>query len=180
MKAANVNAIRTCHYPDCLEFYDLCDAMGFYVMDEADVETHGMIERCGGYGRENWQEFADGGIADKGVTDREITLYERDKNRTSVVIWSLGNESSYGKMFHAGADYIHARDNRPIHYESAWEMADKSDYYTKRIDMASRMYPPLEFFNEFLRDEKETRPLVLCEYSHAMGNSNGEIGRAHV
>lgn len=175
MKAANVNAIRTCHYPDCLEFYDLCDAMGFYVMDEADVETHGMIERRGGYGRENWQEFADGGIADKGVTDREITLYERDKNRTSVVIWSLGNESSYGKMFHAGADYIHARDNRPIHYESAWEMADKSDYYTKRIDMASRMYPPLEFFNEFLRDEKETRPLVLCEYSHAMGNSNGDL-----
>ncbi|WP_251546379.1 glycoside hydrolase family 2 TIM barrel-domain containing protein [Pumilibacter intestinalis] len=175
MKAANVNAIRTCHYPDCPEFYDLCDAMGFYVMDEADVETHGMIERRVGYGRENWQEFADSGIADKGVTDREITLYERDKNRTCVVIWSLGNESSYGKMFHAGADYIHAHDNRPIHYESAWELADKSDYYTKRIDMASRMYPPLEFFNEFLQDKKETRPLVLCEFSHAMGNSNGDL-----
>ena len=175
MKAANVNAIRTCHYPDCPEFYDLCDAMGFYVMDEADVETHGMAERRGGYGRENWQEFADSGIADKGVTDREITLYERDKNRTCVVIWSLGNESSYGKMFHDGADYIHAHDSRPVHYEGAWETADKTDYYTKRIDIASRMYPPLEFFDEFLRNKKETRPLVLCEYSHSMGNSNGDL-----
>ena len=175
MKAANVNAIRTCHYPDCPEFYELCDAMGFYVMDEADVETHGMAERRNGYGSENWQEFANSGIADKGVTDREIMLYERDKNRTCVVIWSLGNESSYGKMFYDGVDYIHAHDSRPVHYESAWEMADKTDYYTKRIDMASRMYPPLEFFDEFLCDEKETRPLVLCEYSHSMGNSNGDL-----
>lgn len=175
MKAANVNAIRTSHYPDCPEFYDLCDAMGFYVMDEADVETHGMCARYGGYGREEWQAFAESGIADKGVTDREISLYERDKNRTCVVIWSLGNESSYGKMFYAGADYIKAHDSRPVHYEGAWEMADKTDYYTKRIDMASRMYPPLEFFDEFLRDDKETRPLVLCEYSHAMGNSNGDL-----
>ena len=175
MKWANVNAIRTCHYPDCPEFYDLCDAMGFYVMDEADVETHGMTARGGAYVLRAWQDFADSGIADKGVTDREITLYERDKNRTCVVIWSLGNESSYGKMFHAGADYLHANDSRPVHYESAWEMAAKTDYYTKRIDMASRMYPPLAFFDEFLQDEKETRPLVLCEYSHAMGNSNGDL-----
>lgn len=91
------------------------------------------------------------------------------------MIWSLGNESSYGKMFYAGADYIHAHDSRPVHYESAWEMADKTDYYTKRIDIASRMYPPLEFFDEFLNDKKETRPLVLCEYSHSMGNSNGDL-----
>lgn len=177
MKKANVNAIRTCHYPNAPEFYDLCDSMGFYVMDEADVETHGMVERCGGYKRrENWQEFADSGIADRGVTDREITLYERDKNRTCVVIWSLGNEASWGKMFYNGADYIKARDSRPIHYESAWEMADKTNYYTERINMASRMYPPLDFFNDFLQDENEMRPLVLCEYSHAMGNSNGDLG----
>ena len=176
MKAANVNAIRTSHYPDCPEFYDLCDAMGFYVMDEADVEAHGIVERCLGNNRARiWQECADSGIADKGVLDREITLYERDKNRTCVVIWSLGNESSYGKMFYDGADYIHAHDSRPVHYEGAWETADKTDYYTKRIDMASRMYPPLEFFEEFSRDRKETRPLVLCEYSHSMGNSNGDL-----
>ena len=175
MKAANVNAIRTCHYPDCPEFYDLCDAMGFYVMDEADVETHGMAKQCVALSREAWQAFANSGIADKSVTDREITLYERDKNRTCVVIWSLANESSYGKMFYDGADYIHAHDTRPVHYEGAWEMADKSDYYTRRIDIASRMYPVLEFFDEFLQDKKETRPLVLCEYSHSMGNSNGDL-----
>lgn len=175
MKKANVNAIRTSHYPDCPEFYDLCDAMGFYVMDEADVETHGMICGHGGYERELWQEFAESGIADKGVTDREITLYERDKNRTSVVIWSLGNESSYGKMFHAGADYIHAHDSRPVHYEGIWEMANKTDYYTNRIDMVSRMYPRPDELKIYLTDEKEKRPLVLCEYSHAMGNSNGDL-----
>lgn len=176
MKAANVNAIRTCHYPDSPEFYDLCDAMGFYVMDEADVETHGMEERCGGVDPwRRWQDFAESGIADKGVTDREITLYERDKNRACVVIWSLGNESSYGKMFHSGADYIHARDNRPIHYEGITWLADRTNYYTTRIDMTSRMYPQLDEMREVLADEKETRPFVLCEYSHAMGNSNGDL-----
>ena len=175
MKAGNVNAIRTSHYPDCPEFYDLCDVMGVYVMDEADVETHGMCVRYGGYGNEEWQEFAESGIADKGVTDREVTLYERDKNRTCVVIWSLGNESSYGKMFYDGADYIKAHDSRPVHYEGAWAMLDRTKYYTKRIDMASRMYPNVSFLEEFLQDEKETRPLVLCEYSHAMGNSNGDL-----
>ncbi len=175
MKEAHVNAIRTCHYPDCPEFGELCDVYGFYVVDEADVETHGMTTRDGGYSRERWQEFANSGIADEGVTTREITLYERDKNRTSVVIWSLGNEANWGKMFYAGADYIHAHDTRPIHYEGAWEAVDRSDYYTHRIDIASRMYPPLEFFDEFLKDEKETRPLLLCEYSHAMGNSNGDL-----
>ena len=144
-------------------------------MDEADVEAHGAAWTSGDGSRRRWQDFADSGIADKGVTDREINLYERDKNRTCVVIWSLGNEANWGIMFYEGADYIKAHDSRPVHYESLWETEDKSDYYTKRVDMASRMYPPLEFFEEFLRDEKETRPLVLCEYSHSMGNSNGDL-----
>ena len=175
MKWANVNAIRTCHYPDCPEFYDLCDAMGFYVIDEADVETHGMAVRYGSYSRKPWQAFADSGIADIGVTMREINLYERDKNRTCVVMWSLGNEANWGSMFFEGADYIKARDPRPTTYESAHEMADKTGYYTHRIDIASRMYPPLKDMRKFLKDEKETRPLLLCEYSHAMGNSNGDL-----
>ncbi len=176
MKQANVNAIRTSHYPDCPAFYDLCDSMGFYVLNEADVETHGMAEKnAGADALRLWQDFADSGIADRGVTDREIALYERDKNRTCVVIWSLGNEANYGKMFHCGADYIHARDSRPIHYESACCMADKADYYTHRIDIASRMYPRLDEMAAYLQDEKETRPMLLCEYSHAMGNSNGDL-----
>ncbi len=176
MKYANVNAIRTCHYPDSPEFYDLCDSMGFYVMDEADVETHGMAERhCNKDALRSWQDFADSGIADRGVRDREITMYERDKNRACVMIWSLGNEANYGKMFHEGADYIRARDSRPIHYEGICCMDDKSDFYTSRIDMFSRMYPHPDEMIKYLQDEKETRPLVLCEYTHAMGNSNGDI-----
>ena len=175
MKEAHVNAIRTSHYPDVPEFYELCDVNGFYLVDEADVETHGMAVRDDGYLREPWQAFADSGIADKGVSDREITLYERDKNWTSVVIWSLGNEANWGKMFYEGADYIHAHDARPIHYENIFMLAERSDYYTKRIDIASRMYPPLEDFAAFLEDENETRPLMLCEYTHAMGNSNGDL-----
>ena len=175
MKWANVNAIRTSHYPDMPEFYDLCDAYGFYVMDEADVETHGATTYQTGYKFDIWQAFANNGIFDRGVTDREITLYERDKNRTCVVMWSLGNESNYGKMFYDGADYLKAQDSRPIHYENICTMVDKTDYYTKRIDIASRMYAPIEFFDEYLADEKETRPYVLCEYSHAMGNSCGDL-----
>ena len=175
MKWANVNAIRTSHYPDIPEFYDLCDAYGFYVMDEADVETHGATSYQCGYKFEPWQAFANNGVFDSGVTDREITLYERDKNRTCVVIWSLGNESNYGKMFYDGADYLKKQDNRPVHYENICAMVDKTEYYTKRIDIVSRMYAPIEFFDEYLADEKEVRPYVLCEYSHAMGNSCGDL-----
>lgn len=174
MKWANVNAIRTSHYPNCPEFYQLCDSYGFYVMDEADVETHGFASAEGGYDRTLWQSYVEQGLLTEGITDREKNLYERDKNCTCVLIWSLGNESSYGRDFHPGADYLKARDPRPIHYESNWE-TDHSDYYTARIDIASRMYPEVGFLTEFLKDEKETRPLVLCEYSHAMGNSNGDL-----
>ncbi len=174
MKWANVNAIRTSHYPDMPQFYELCDVIGFYVMDEADVETHGVAASQGGYDMALWERYADNGTFDEGVTDREINLYERDKNKTCVIIWSLGNESSYGKMFDKGADYTRARDSRPVHYEGVVN-ADKSKYYTDAIDIVSRMYAPVEFFDEYLKDEKETRPYVLCEYSHAMGNSNGDL-----
>ena len=174
MKWANVNAIRTSHYPDMPQFYELCDTFGFYVLDEADVETHGIANCQGKNNEQIWQKYTNEGIFDAGVTDREIALYERDKNSTCVVIWSLGNESSYGKMFYEGADYIHEHDTRPIHYEGIY-CTDKSEYYTKRLDVVSRMYPTLDSFEEYLKDEKEIRPYVLCEYSHSMGNSNGDL-----
>ncbi len=175
MKWANVNAIRTSHYPNMPEFYELCDAYGMYVMSEADVETHGAQTREGGDEVQLWVDYANFGLFDQAVYDRLTTLYERDKNRSSIVIWSIGNESSYGSMFFKGVDYIKEKDSRPIQYEGLWSIKDKEDYYTDRIDIASRMYPPLEFFEEFLKDGKEKRPLVLCEYSHAMGNSNGDL-----
>lgn len=175
MKEGNVNAIRTSHYPNIPEFYELCNYMGFYVMDEADLETHGACRYRGKYDFEIWQAFANSGLFDDGVYDREVRLYERDKNFSCIVMWSLGNESNYGSMFYRGCDYIKSKDKKPIHYENIWSMADKTEYYTDRIDIVSRMYPELEFFEEYLNDENEKRPLVLCEYSHSMGNSNGDL-----
>lgn len=175
MKWANVNAIRTSHYPDIPEFYELCDAYGFYVMDEADLETHGAVTSAGGWDLDVWEEYANNDLFTDGITDREITLYERDKNHACVVIWSLGNESSFGKAFYPGIEYIKSKDSRPIHYEGIWNITDKDKYYTNKLDMASRMYAPLSYFDEFLLDKRETRPYVLCEYLHSMGNSCGDL-----
>ena len=174
IKSIFANAIRTSHYPDIPEFYELCDVMGIYVVDEADVETHGAAGEE--YSLQKWQDFANSGLFDDGVLDREISLYERDKNRASVIIWSLGNESNYGKMFFAGADYIHDHDSRPIHYEGIFNLVDKKDYYTNRIDICSRMYPSLDDIKkQYLDDTKEKRPLLICEYTHSMGNSCGDV-----
>lgn len=175
MKWANVNAIRTSHYPNMPEFYELCDAYGFYVMSEADVETHGIIGADMTYGKRLWNEYANNGMFDETVMDREIALYEREKNRTCVVIWSLGNESAFGTMFHAGAKYIKERDSRPIHYEYRGAEMDSSNYYFEWIDIASAMYVMPSYFKKFLTNEKETRPFLLCEYSHSMGNSCGDL-----
>ena len=176
MKALNVNAVRTSHYPNMPEFYQLCDYYGLYVMDEADLEMHGACTRYGGYSREPWSEYAENEFFSDGITDRHIALVERDKNRPCVIIWSLGNESSFGKAFFAGAKYIRKRDEtRPVHYEGLQE-ADKKYYYTKLVDMVSMMYPSIEKIQkEVLNNSKENRPFVLCEYTHAMGNSCGDI-----
>ncbi len=174
MKWANINAIRTSHYPNCPEFYQLCDAYGFYVMDEADLEAHGACAAEGGCDWRPWQAFAENMLFAPGITDREVNLYERDKNCTCVLIWSLGNESSYGKAFYEGVDHIRARDDRPIQYEGIWK-TDRKEFYTSRLDINSVMYPTLELMQQYLTDEKEHRPLVLCEYSHAMGNSCGDL-----
>ena len=177
IKKYGINAIRTSHYPDMPEFYQLCDVLGFYVVDEADLESHGAASYDGGYNLSLWEDFANNGIYDAAVLDREMSLYERDKNKTCVVIWSLGNESNWGKMFYKGADYIKSKDSRPIHYEGVFNLVkNKEEYYTKRIDVASRMYPEVSWLTDvYLKDSKETRPLMLCEYSHAMGNSNGDL-----
>ena len=176
MKELNVNAVRTSHYPNSPEFYMLCDIFGLYVMDEADLEMHGACARDGGYDGALWREYAENDFFTPGITDRHTALVERDKNRPSVIIWSLGNESSFGKAFFEGASYIKNRDKtRPVHYEGL-QSADPEYYYTELVDMVSMMYPSFETIREkVLDDPRETRPLVLCEYSHAMGNSCGDI-----
>jgi len=175
IKSLNCNAVRTSHYPNVPQFYQLCDVMGLYIMDEADLETHGVTAIYGGYDIEAWQKFAENEFWTDGIYFRHKSLIERDKNRPCVIIWSLGNESSFGKAFMKGAEYIRKRDSRPIHYEGL-QNADKKYYYTTAVDMVSVMYPPYDWIeNNYLTDENESRPLVLCEYSHAMGNSSGDI-----
>lgn len=176
MKELNVNAVRTSHYPNSPEFYMLCDTFGIYVMDEADLEMHGACCRDGRYDIPLWEEYAENDFFTPGITDRHTALVERDKNRPSVIIWSLGNESSFGKAFFKGANYIKRRDNtRPVHYEGL-QNADPKYYYTELVDMVSMMYPSFEKIREDVLDNpKEIRPFVLCEYTHAMGNSCGDI-----
>lgn len=174
MKWANINAIRTSHYPNMPEFYDLTDAYGFYLINEADMETHGIFNSEIKVGFNLQRDAANSGLFNEGVLDREINLLERDKNRTSVIIWSLGNECCFGKMFFAGADYIRKRDSRPIHYEGV-ETVGNEEYYTDCVDILGTFYPSMDYFDKYLQDKKEKRPLVLCEYLHAMGNSCGEL-----
>lgn len=175
MKRHNINAVRTSHYPNAPEFYRLCDRHGIYVIDEADVECHGVVTRYGGYDNALFHEIADSPVFSSAILERIQCLVERDKNRPCVVMWSLGNESGWGKNFENAARWIKGRDNsRPIHYEGLWHRQE--NYYTAPVDVASRMYPEINWLTEgFLKDEKEKRPLVLCEYSHAMGNGPGDL-----
>lgn len=176
MKELNVNAVRTSHYPNSPEFYMLCDTFGIYVMDEADLEMHGACSRDGRYDIPLWREYAENEFFTPGITDRHIALVERDKNRPSVIIWSLGNECSFGKALFEGANYIKKRDNtRPVHYEGL-QLSDRKYYYTELVDMVSMMYPTFNNIREKVLDNnEENRPFVMCEYSHAMGNSGGDI-----
>jgi beta-galactosidase len=170
MKQFNVNAVRTSHYPHSTIWYKLCDEYGIYVVDEANIESHGM-----GYGKEN---MAFNPIWDAAHLDRTYSLVERDKNHPSVIIWSLGNEASNGDVFKKTYEWIKARDNsRPVQYEQAKE--------TEATDIICPMYAGPERIAEYARKPGIYRPMILCEYSHAMGNSTGnlkeywEIIRAH-
>ena len=176
MKEPNVNAVRTSHYPNRPEFLLLCDEMGLFVMDEADLEMHGAIGCDGTFIVDRLKKYAENEFFAPGITDRHKALVERDKNRPSVIIWSLGNESGFGEAFFEGARYIKNRDNtRPIHYEGL-QWADKEYYYTDLVDMVSMMYPSFDAIQKnVLENDKETRPFVLCEYTHAMGNSSGDL-----
>ncbi len=177
MKSLHINAIRTSHYPDAPEFYRLCDEYGFYVVDEADIEAHGVVDTDGGYDIEKYNDIAKGTLYADAICERVLTMYERDKNRPSVVVWSLGNESGYGVCFERAARALRAKDStRLLHYEGHSNIAGKEEYYDETLDLASRMYfPPDWMQKKFLKDKRETRPFVLCEYCHAMGNGPGDL-----
>lgn len=160
MKEANINAVRTCHYPDDPYWYELCDEYGLYVIDEANIESHGMgydPDRTLG-NNPDWLE------AHLNRTERMV---ERDKNHPCVVIWSLGNEAGNGSNFVATYEWIKHRDpSRPVWYERA-----QQSYNT---DIFCPMYPGIGYLKRY-GYTKQLRPLIMCEYAHAMGNSTGNL-----
>ncbi|MDD4992621.1 MAG: glycoside hydrolase family 2 TIM barrel-domain containing protein [Paludibacter sp.] len=186
MKQANINAVRTCHYPNVARWYELCDSLGLYVMDEADIEEHGL--RGGLAADPDWA---------LAFLDRAIRMAERDKNHPSVVMWSLGNEAGYGPNFAANSAWLKDFDpTRPIHYEGAQGLNGEPDPST--VDVISRFYPRVqqEYLNpgvsaksdaerpENARWERlldianrtnDNRPVMTSEYAHVMGNAGGNL-----
>jgi beta-galactosidase len=176
MKRANINAVRTCHYPDDPRWYDLCDRYGLYVLDEANLEAHGTRGFLA-----NDPDWA------ATFLDRGISLAERDKNHPSVIIWSLGNESGYGPNFAAMSAWLHQFDpTRPVHYEGAQGVS----LDPPGVDIISRFYPRLtnayampdspvnSRWDKFLNIAERTndnRPVMASEYAHAMGNAIGNL-----
>ncbi len=160
MKALNFNAVRTCHYPDDPYFYDLCDQYGLYVMDEANVESHGMhYEVDKTLANDTQWEYAH--------LLRMQRMVERDKNHPSVIIWSMGNEAGNGWNFYKGYKMMKGLDpTRPIHYELA--------HYDWNTDIESRMYRRIPFLLEYALSHHQ-KPFLQCEYAHAMGNSLGNF-----
>ncbi len=182
MKEHNVNAIRTSHYPNAPWFYLLCDKYGFYVIDEADHESHGVTAMFTG-DNDNWNVHAERWntlLADnpdyiEATLDRTVRCVHRDKNRPSVIIWSMGNESAYGCCFEEALKWTKAFDpDRLTHYESAMYHPKNKKYDYSNLDLYSMMYPPLETIREYL-DENPDKPFIMCEYSHAMGNGPGDL-----
>ena len=172
MKQNNINAIRTCHYPNQTYLYRLADELGLYVIDETNLETHGTWDHI-------WRDKLDKSFAVPGdrpeyhdmVLDRANSMYQRDKNHACVLIWSLGNESYGGKNLLAMHDFFKKADpTRLVHYEGVVN----DDRYPETTDIKSVMYWPVKAIEEYLAEHQD-KPFICCEYSHAMGNSCGGI-----
>ena len=171
MKQNNINAIRTCHYPDASLIYRLCDEYGLYMIDETNLESHGSWDTAQATGDydyivpNNKPEWLDA------MLDRANSMYQRDKNHPSVLIWSCGNESYGGKDIYEMSRFFRGEDpTRLVHYEGVFH--DRS--YNDTSDMESQMYPSVESIKEFLAKDR-SKPFICCEYTHAMGNSCGAM-----
>ncbi|RKN79077.1 glycoside hydrolase family 2 TIM barrel-domain containing protein [Paenibacillus ginsengarvi] len=174
MKRHNVNTIRASHYPNDPRFLDLCDEIGFYVVDEADLECHGVIS-AHNYAEGSFHKLSADPAWKDAFVDRAIRMVERDKNHPCVIIWSMGNESGYDANHIAMAEWTKARDSsRPVHYEGAAPHY-KGSADTECLDLESRMYASVQAIEEYATNGNSTKPLFLCEYSHAMGNGPGDL-----
>lgn len=163
MKQNNINAVRNSHYPQHPRWYELCDLFGLYMIDEANIETHGF------YFSEHLKHPTMEPSWAAAMMDRVIGMVERDKNHASIICWSLGNEAGHGPNHSAAAGWIRGKDpSRLLHYEGGGSR-------TPSTDIVCPMYMRVWDIVTIAKDPTETRPLILCEYSHAMGNSNGNI-----
>lgn len=168
LKRHNISAVRTCHYPDQSLWYELCDEYGIYLIDEANLESHGSWQKMGAV-EPSWNVPGNLPEWKECVVDRAKSVLERDKNHPSVLIWSCGNESYAGEDILAMADFFRERDpGRLVHYEGVFHNRE----YDRISDMESRMYATASDVSEYLKGDPE-KPFILCEYMHAMGNSLG-------
>lgn len=172
MKRNNINAVRTSHYPNRKEFYDLCDRYGLYVMAEAALETHGTWQKAGQACFDENSLPGDGMMYKSAVLDRQKNNFEEHKNHPSILFWSLGNESGGGTVLRDAADELRKWDDRRlIHYEGVFHDRRFQD---ETSDVESQMYTSAENVRRFLISDRH-KPFLMCEYSHSMGNSNGDI-----
>ncbi|MDR0353870.1 MAG: hypothetical protein LBI02_11200, partial [Opitutaceae bacterium] len=163
MKQNNLNAVRTCHYPNTPEWYALCDEYGLYVIDEANIESHAQMQETYA-GRQT--ALADQPEWREAHLDRVRRMYERDKNHACVVGWSLGNESAHGEAFIAAYHWLKQHDTRPVQYEA--------DHAGEHTDVICPMYPTPDTVLNYAALPR-SKPFIMCEYAHAMGNSTGDI-----
>ena len=176
MKQHNVNSIRTSHYPNAPEFLQLCDRYGFYVIAEADLETHGVVSLGGGYAESSYNLIAAdprfGGV----ILDRVQRSVLRDINRPCVLIWSMGNESGMGVNFENALRWTKQYDpSRLTHYERASFPPEGAEIVGADLDLYSRMYPSIQEIDRYFEEGKIGKPYILCEYCHAMGNGPGDL-----
>ena len=171
MKQHNVNMVRTSHYPNDPRFTELCDMLGFYVVDETDIETHGF----GTVG--NWSQLSDSPEWTAAYVDRVTRMLERDKNHPCIIMWSLGNESGYGRNHKAMSEYIKSRDtSRFVHYEGAHSGYNNGEQQVGVVDIESHMYTHPDGCAKYCENTDYNQPFFLCEYCHAMGNGPGDLG----
>ncbi len=176
MKQHNINAIRTSHYPDSPWFPSLCDEYGFYLIAEADLETHAAVCFYSGSYEGTYGDIAQNPISDEIILDREQRNVHRDKNHPSILIWSLGNESGWGASLEKAGRWVKQYDNtRLLHYEGSVHITGGYQADISMLDVYSKMYDSVETIDQYFRDPKNTKPYVLCEYCHAMGNGPGDL-----
>ena len=176
MKHHNINAIRTSHYPNSPLFPRMCDRYGFYLIAEADVECHGVVYQKGDYDHEHsYNILAQDPEYGETILDRVQRCVVRDKNRPSILIWSMGNESGMGVNFHEALRWTKQYDpSRLTHYERA-SFPPEGEYINKdHLDLYSRMYPSTEEIDGYFEKNEVGKPYILCEYAHAMGNGPGD------